>query len=166
MAAAARLIVAAEDLADPVPDFVVTPARLFVEPNALTTVPSHVRLWIDARAPAPEAVDGWREELEADAEALADRTGVRIELRVASRSAGVAFDPAVRAALARDGAGRGAGLLRRPRRRRARREDPGRHGLRAQPDRGQPQPGRGRRRSRTPPPAPTRCCAALEELAR
>jgi len=37
MAAAARLIVAAEDLADD-PRFVVTPTRLLVEPNALSTI--------------------------------------------------------------------------------------------------------------------------------
>jgi N-carbamoyl-L-amino-acid hydrolase len=100
MSAAARLIVAAEDLADD-PDFVVTAARLLVEPNALTTVPAHVRLWIDARAPDPAALEAWRAELESRAAAAP----VPVELRVASHSAGVAFDPGVRAALGRAAGG-------------------------------------------------------------
>lgn len=99
MSAAARLIVAAEDLAADMPDFVVTAARIQVEPNALTTVPAHVRLWVDARAPEPAAVDAWRAGLEAAAAELAARTRVGIEIATASRSAGVTFDPAVRAAL-------------------------------------------------------------------
>ena len=106
MSAAARLIVAAEDLADGAPDFVVTAARILVEPNALTTVPAHVRLWIDARAPTPGEVDGWRASLDAAAGAIAERTGVRIELTTASRSAGIAFDERVRAALAARALGR------------------------------------------------------------
>ena len=56
MAAAARLIVAAEDLADD-ERFVVTPTRLLVEPNALSTISGSVRLWLDARAPDVAAVD-------------------------------------------------------------------------------------------------------------
>lgn len=99
MSAAARLIVAAEDLAAGEPDFVVTAARIHVEPNALTTVPAHVRLWIDARAPEPHAVEAWRARLETAAAELAERTRVEIELITASHSAGVTFDPAVREAL-------------------------------------------------------------------
>jgi N-carbamoyl-L-amino-acid hydrolase len=99
MSAAARLIVAAEDLAADTPDFVVTAARIHVEPNALTTVPAHVRLWIDARAPEPAVVDAWRAQLEVAATSLAARTHVEIELATASQSGGVTFDPAVRAAL-------------------------------------------------------------------
>jgi N-carbamoyl-L-amino-acid hydrolase len=99
MSAAARLIVAAEDLAADTPEFVVTAARIHVEPNALTTVPAHVRLWIDARAPEPAAIDTWRAGLEAAALDVAARTRVEIVVTTASRSAGVTFDPAVRAAL-------------------------------------------------------------------
>jgi N-carbamoyl-L-amino-acid hydrolase len=91
----------------------MTASRILVSPNALTTVPSHVRLWIDARAPAPADVDGWRERLEGAARDLAERTGVRIDVAVASRSAGVTFDEGVRAALrsaanARYGASKGS----------------------------------------------------------
>jgi N-carbamoyl-L-amino-acid hydrolase len=96
MSAAARLIVAAEDLAAAEADFVVTAARIQVEPNALTTVPSHVRLWIDARAPQAEAVDAWHRRLEEAARGL---TTVEIQLTTASRSDGIEFDADVRRAL-------------------------------------------------------------------
>ncbi len=100
LAAAARLIVAAEELADG-PRFVVTPTRLLVEPNALSTIPGSVRLWLDARAPQIEAVDAWRAALEQHAAALARERRVEIRLATASRSAGVAFDTRVREALER-----------------------------------------------------------------
>ena len=58
LAAAARLIVAADELAGGDPDFLVTAARMLVEPNAFTTVPSEVRLWIDAPHPRSAAADG------------------------------------------------------------------------------------------------------------
>jgi N-carbamoyl-L-amino-acid hydrolase len=99
MSAAARLIVAAEDLAGDRPGFVVTAARIHVEPNALTTVPSFVRLWIDARAPDPAALDDWRARLERAGAEIAHRARVDVALVTTSRSDGIAFDPAVRAAL-------------------------------------------------------------------
>ena len=95
LAAAARLIVAADELAGDDPDFLVTASRILVEPNAFTTVPAHVRLWIDARTPDPARLDAWRAALAERAAAAA----VGVELAVASQSEGVAFDPAVRAAL-------------------------------------------------------------------
>ena len=101
LSAAARLVVAAEDLAADAPQLVVTAARILVEPNALTTVPAHVRLWLDARAPEAADVDNWRAGLEARAQEITTRTRVAIELRTASRSEGVAFDAGVRAALRR-----------------------------------------------------------------
>jgi N-carbamoyl-L-amino-acid hydrolase len=98
MAAAARLIVAAEDLATD-PAFVVTPTRLLVEPNALSTIAGEVRLWIDARAPEVADVDAWLESLTAVAERLAVERRVRIELKTASRSPGRQFDEAVKRSL-------------------------------------------------------------------
>jgi N-carbamoyl-L-amino-acid hydrolase len=98
MSAAARLIVAAEELAAELPDFVVTAARIHVEPNAFTTVPAFVRLWIDARAPEPGAVDEWRTQLEAAARTIAEHARVGIAVTTASRSSGVQFDPTVREA--------------------------------------------------------------------
>ena len=101
MSAAARVVVAAEDLAADAPELVVTAARILVEPNALTTVPAHVRLWLDARALDSTVVVGWRAALDATVEQIAARTSVSIELRTASRSEGVSFDPDVRGALQR-----------------------------------------------------------------
>jgi beta-ureidopropionase / N-carbamoyl-L-amino-acid hydrolase len=96
LAAAARLIVAADALAGDDRDFLVTATRLLVEPNAFTTVPSRVRLWLDARTPDAGALAAWRERLTAQAGAL----GVDAELSTASESPAVAFDAGVRAALA------------------------------------------------------------------
>jgi N-carbamoyl-L-amino-acid hydrolase len=99
MSAAARLIVDAEELAADTSLFVVTPTRVLVEPNALTTVAAHVRLWFDVRVPEPARLDGWRAAVESRAGEIGARTGVTIEVRTASRSAGIAFDPGIRAAL-------------------------------------------------------------------
>jgi N-carbamoyl-L-amino-acid hydrolase len=99
LAAAARLIVAADELTGGEPDFLVTAARMLVEPNAFTTVPSRVRLWIDGRTPDDERLARWRAELEAAAAELAGRTGVDIELATASHSDGVEFDAGVLAAM-------------------------------------------------------------------
>jgi N-carbamoyl-L-amino-acid hydrolase len=84
--AAARLIVAADELATD--DMVVTAPRILVEPNALTTVAAHVRLWLDARAEDPAALDAWVGRLPDGA-----------NITMASRSDGVAFDRELRAAL-------------------------------------------------------------------
>jgi N-carbamoyl-L-amino-acid hydrolase len=99
LGAAARLIVAADELAGNDPDFVVTASRMLVEPNAFTTVPSGVRLWIDGRTPDLDVLAAWHAELERAASELAARTGVAIGLATASRSAGVAFAPEVLQAL-------------------------------------------------------------------
>jgi N-carbamoyl-L-amino-acid hydrolase len=99
LATAARLIVVGDDLAGGRAEVVTTASRILVSPNALTTVPSHVRLWLDARAPRPEDVDSWQERLSAAAAELSERSGVGIETGVASRSEGIVFDDGVRAAL-------------------------------------------------------------------
>jgi N-carbamoyl-L-amino-acid hydrolase len=104
LAAAARLMVAGDELGAADPELLVTAARILVAPNALTTVPAEVRLWFDARGPVPAAVDAWHESLRAAAAELAGRTGVGIELTVASRSEGVRFDERVRDALRTAGA--------------------------------------------------------------
>jgi N-carbamoyl-L-amino-acid hydrolase len=101
LAAAARLVLAAEDLGD----VRVTATRMLVEPNALTTIASHVRLFLDARAAEPEAVDAWRSALEDAAAAVAARTRTEIELRTASRNPGTVFDPGIRDALGRGAPG-------------------------------------------------------------
>jgi beta-ureidopropionase / N-carbamoyl-L-amino-acid hydrolase len=83
---AAVLIVAAHQRATE--GMVVTASRILVEPNALTTIASHVRLWLDARTEDPAALTAWLEDLPGGA-----------QLSVASRSDGVTFDPRLRAAL-------------------------------------------------------------------
>ena len=77
---AAILIVAAHQRATD--DMVVTASRILVEPNALTTIAAHVRLWLDARSENPAALSAWLEDLPAGA-----------ELSVASRSDGVDLRP-------------------------------------------------------------------------
>ena len=92
LAAAARLIVDADALAGDDPDFVVTAARMLVEPNAFTTVPSDVRLWIDARTPDARALATWRSALARRARELSSDTRVTVELETASQSDPVIFD--------------------------------------------------------------------------
>jgi beta-ureidopropionase / N-carbamoyl-L-amino-acid hydrolase len=101
LAAAARLIVAAQDSAG---SLTVTTSRILVEPNAPTTIPSHVRLWIDARGLDRAEIDGWLGGLEETAAELEVRSGVAISVGIASRSDGSPFSEVLRARLA--GAGR------------------------------------------------------------
>jgi beta-ureidopropionase / N-carbamoyl-L-amino-acid hydrolase len=95
--AAARLIVTADELA--APEMVTTAGRVLVEPNAPTTVASHVRLWLDARASEPEAIDDWWGALQAAARELESATRVEVDASVASLNRGTTFDEEVRAAL-------------------------------------------------------------------
>lgn len=110
LAAAARLIVGAEDLSaaranSPLDGvhgpLTVTASKIIAKPNAPTTIAAEVRLWIDARAPSLDAIDAWRSRLDELVGELQERTGVGIELRVVSRSDQREFSPEVRAALAR-----------------------------------------------------------------
>jgi beta-ureidopropionase / N-carbamoyl-L-amino-acid hydrolase len=102
LAAAARLIVGAEDLAEEDPSLTVTTSRILAKPNAPTTIAAEVRLWIDARAPGGFAsIDAWRSRLDDLVSGLAARTGVEIDFSVASRSDAREFSPALRASLAR-----------------------------------------------------------------
>jgi N-carbamoyl-L-amino-acid hydrolase len=95
LATAARVIVAADELAGGDEEFLVTASRLLVEPNAFTTVPSDVRLWIDARTVDGKLLIEWRDRLEA----AASDSGVDVEVATASHSDAVEFDADVRAAL-------------------------------------------------------------------
>jgi beta-ureidopropionase / N-carbamoyl-L-amino-acid hydrolase len=96
--AAARLIVRADELAGA--DMTAGTGRILVEPNAPTTVPALVRLWLDARAPRPSQLDDWWERFGAAVDELRRATGVEVEARVASINRGTSFDPDVRRALA------------------------------------------------------------------
>jgi beta-ureidopropionase / N-carbamoyl-L-amino-acid hydrolase len=70
-----------------------------VEPNAPTTVPSRVRLWLDARAPEPAQLDDWWDAFRQTATLLQERTRVEVSAVVASFNRGTEFDARVRAAL-------------------------------------------------------------------
>ncbi|MBV9803931.1 MAG: hydantoinase/carbamoylase family amidase, partial [Solirubrobacterales bacterium] len=106
LAAAARMIVGAEDAAgaersldgDHAP-LTITASKIITKPNAPTTIAAEVRLWIDARAPNVDAIDAWRVQLDSLATELHERTGVDIELAVASRSDPREFAPELREAL-------------------------------------------------------------------
>jgi beta-ureidopropionase / N-carbamoyl-L-amino-acid hydrolase len=99
LAAAARIIVRADTEAAERLGLVFTTGRLEVEPNAPTTVPSRVRMWLDARAPDPETVESWRDAVTTEAERVAEEAGVTLALRTASWSAGTEFPEDVREAL-------------------------------------------------------------------
>jgi beta-ureidopropionase / N-carbamoyl-L-amino-acid hydrolase len=100
LAAAARVIVRGDTEAAQRLGMVFTAARMEVEPNAPTTVPSLVRLWLDARAPEAETVTSWREAMEAEIERVATEAGCSVSLRVAAWSAGTDFPGEVTDALA------------------------------------------------------------------
>ncbi len=91
LSAAAHLIVSAEAVAGEVGAMTVTSSRILVAPNAVTTVAADVRLWMDARSADPDRPDRWRAALVSEAESLALRTGVEIEIKLASRSRGAEF---------------------------------------------------------------------------
>jgi N-carbamoyl-L-amino-acid hydrolase len=99
LAAAARLIVRGDTEAAARLGMVFTAARIEVEPNAPTTVPSAARVWLDARAPEAETVESWREAIVAEAERVAQEAGVTLDLRTAAWSPGTEFPDDVRAAL-------------------------------------------------------------------
>lgn len=99
LAAAARLIVSADELGQRASGVTVTTARIHVEPNAATTIASLVRLWVDGRSADGAALQDWIAGVRDAAARLAAASGVEIEVAVASRSDGQAFDPGLRAAL-------------------------------------------------------------------
>jgi N-carbamoyl-L-amino-acid hydrolase len=97
LAAAAQMIVLATDVRHPSR---ATATRILALPNALSTVPARVDLWLDGRASWPGQLDEWLEDSVGAAAVRVHGThGVGVDLAVESRSDGVAFDERVRAAL-------------------------------------------------------------------
>jgi N-carbamoyl-L-amino-acid hydrolase len=107
LAAAARLIVRGEELSEG--GMLFTAARIEVEPNAPSTVPARVRLWLDARAPSADTIQSWRGRLDDCAAVIAREYGVTVELRTAAMSAGAQMSEHVRDVL-RDSAEGAAGV--------------------------------------------------------
>jgi beta-ureidopropionase / N-carbamoyl-L-amino-acid hydrolase len=99
LAAAARVIVRADSEAAQRLGMVFTAARMEVEPNSPTTVPSLARLWLDARAPEAETVESWRSAVSAEIARVAEEAGVQTDVRIAAWSPGTEFAPATIAAL-------------------------------------------------------------------
>ena len=91
LAAAARVIVRADAEAAQRLGMVFTATRLEVLPNAPTTVPSEARMWLDARAPEPEAVESWRDAVAAEIGRVAVEAGVDPAVRTAAWSPGTEF---------------------------------------------------------------------------
>jgi len=104
---AARLIVRGDELAAGESDARVTVSRMLVAPNAPTTVPAAVSLWVDLRAARPESLDALHERLVGAAREIAAEAGLAVAPEVEARSDGVAFDADVRAALSAAAAGPG-----------------------------------------------------------
>jgi N-carbamoyl-L-amino-acid hydrolase len=107
LGAAARLVVHALDRAGGSGELVATASRILVSPNALTTIPSEVSVWLDARSLEAPLIAAWQEDLRAEATRLAESTGVATEIAVASQSPGVGFDADLRRRLAAAGAALG-----------------------------------------------------------
>ena len=101
LSAAARLIVAAEEIAREHPTLTVTTSRIIAQPNAPTTIAAEVRLWIDARAPSFAAIDAWRSHLDERLRELEACSRVEIDVSVASRSDAREFSPELRRKLIR-----------------------------------------------------------------
>ena len=99
LATAAQVIVRADTEAAQRLGMVFTAARMEVEPNSPTTVPSLVRLWLDARAPEPETVESWRSAVEAEIARISEAAGVGADVRAAAWSLGTEFPAPVRDAL-------------------------------------------------------------------
>jgi N-carbamoyl-L-amino-acid hydrolase len=99
LAAAARVIVAAQEHGRAASGPRVTTARMLIEPNAATTIASHVRLWVDCRDRDLERLERLRGELESEAGAIARKERVEIALELASRSESREFDSGLRGRL-------------------------------------------------------------------
>jgi N-carbamoyl-L-amino-acid hydrolase len=99
LGAAARMIVAADDIGNELGELTVTSSRILVQPNATTTIASHVQLWIDARSSDRERPDRWLQRVRGHADQLARTANVAIDITVASQSHGQEFSAALRARL-------------------------------------------------------------------
>jgi N-carbamoyl-L-amino-acid hydrolase len=96
LATAARLIVAAEELARGV---TVTTSRLLIEPNAPTTIPALVKMWVDVRALDGGEIERWLAEFARIARERAERSGVELTIGIASHSDATPFAEDLRSRL-------------------------------------------------------------------
>jgi N-carbamoyl-L-amino-acid hydrolase len=103
LSAGARLIIAAERLAQERQGLLAAATRLVVRPNAFSTVPESASLWIDARAATETLLDDWHGRFETAAGSLRIACGVEIEAETAASSPSVDFDHDLRRTLVETG---------------------------------------------------------------
>ena len=108
LAAAARLVVDAHDIARSLPASVATVGRLGVLPGATNTIPEHCELFADLRAPDAERLDALVDGVVAAAHAAAKAANCEVTIEPRWRYDAVAMGDAPRAALRRAVEGVGA----------------------------------------------------------
>ncbi len=101
LAAAARLVVDAHDVARSLPGAVATIGRLTVAPGATNTIPERAELFADLRAPDDERVEALVSGVVAAAHAAASAARCEVVVEPRWRYAAVAMDDGPRGALAR-----------------------------------------------------------------
>jgi hydantoinase/carbamoylase family amidase len=101
LGAAARLVVAAHDLARTLPGAVATVGRLTVGPGATNTIPDRCRLFADLRAPDGERLDALVNGVLGAAADAADAAGCSVLVEPRWRSEAEAMHAVPRAALER-----------------------------------------------------------------
>ncbi|MFI6644568.1 M20 family metallo-hydrolase [Streptomyces sp. NPDC050504] len=100
LTAAARMITSVERTATDDLCRVATVGRLEAFPNSPNTIAGAVRLTIDLRDTDAQRLERAEAAVRDDLAALAELTGTRLEFTAATKSAPVATDPALRAAIA------------------------------------------------------------------
>jgi N-carbamoyl-L-amino-acid hydrolase len=77
----------------------VTTSRLLIEPNAPTTIPALVKMWIDVRALDGGEIERWLAEFARLARERAERSGVELTIGIASHSDATPFSEDLRSRL-------------------------------------------------------------------
>lgn len=101
LAAAAELVLAAEEIARGTDQLVATVGRIAAEPGAANVIPGRARLTIDLRHPDEAVRAEARRRLRDRAESIAERRRVDLSWDVVNDNGAVAMDPALAGLLAR-----------------------------------------------------------------
>lgn len=101
LCAAAEMAVGIEQLAlsSPSPDLVATVGTFVVHPDAVNSIPSHVRFTLDLRDTDPGNRDNHLKAMTDNARAVAQRRGVTVEIKTLNADPPATCDPALIAAL-------------------------------------------------------------------
>ncbi len=95
LAAAAEIVLAVEQAARATGECVATVGQLDVAPNQANVVPGRVVFRLDVRSADDERIARVVDDVTATTAAVAERRGVRVDLRETERRAAVAMDPRV-----------------------------------------------------------------------